>query len=147
MNVNARNYVASAICWPYLTHREVGFHSVMPRVKPQGPLFACHNACAHHVPFVYIADGIPADHCGLLPGFRWDDVSSQSRSQMFVPLAPQTSGNRRTELLFSRTNTWFCVHTAQEYLDLCTTKDSAEFQIVTTISNHISILYSINLSF
>jgi hypothetical protein len=25
------------------------------------------------------------------------------------------------ELLFSRTNTWFCVHTAHEYLDLCTT--------------------------
>jgi hypothetical protein len=67
----------------------------------------------------------------------------QSRSQMFVLL-----WKRLTKLLFSRTNTCFCAlrmnifTCAQQKLD-----GSAEFQIVPTISNQISILYSRNLSF
>jgi hypothetical protein len=58
-----------------------------------------------------------------------------------------------TELLFLHTNTWFCAHIAHEYVDLCTTKnsrkldDSAELvQIVPTIPNQISTLYSISQS-
>jgi hypothetical protein len=62
-------------------------------------------------------------------------VSDQSRSQMFVPLAPQTPGNGWTELLFSRTNTWFCVHTAHEYLDLCTAK-VGRLRIISNSSNN-----------
>jgi hypothetical protein len=78
-----------------------------------------------------------------------DDIRAEpiSRPKTFVPLAPQTYGNAWTErLLFSRTNTWFCVHTAHQYLDLCTTK-VGWLRRISNSSNQISILYSINMSF
>jgi hypothetical protein len=57
----------------------------------------------------------------------------------------------RMELIFLRANIWF-VYFVHEHLDLCTTKngrktdDSAEFQIVPTISNQILFLAQMALA-
>jgi hypothetical protein len=37
---------------------------VTTRVKPRAPFYACKHARAHHVRFVYISAGIPAEHRG-----------------------------------------------------------------------------------
>jgi hypothetical protein len=71
-------------------------------------------------------------------------VSWQSRSQMFVPLAPQTAEPN----YFSHVQTHGFVYSLCMNILTCAQlklDDSAEFQIVPTISNQISILYSINL--
>jgi hypothetical protein len=46
------NYQQSTAAWGWQSAR-------FPRVKPQGPFYACNHTRTHHVLFVYIPDGIP----------------------------------------------------------------------------------------
>jgi hypothetical protein len=78
--------------------------------------------------------------------YAWmDRAEKQSRSQWLHKLL--------TELLFLCSNTWFVNTLRMNILTFAKLKiaekfdDSAEFQIVPKISNQISILYSIELSF
>jgi hypothetical protein len=92
-------------------------------------------------PFETVFIYVPTTMCG--PDFG--DLL-QSRSQMYVPLAPQTTAPLETAEpnYFSRVQTRGFVYTLRMNILTCAQlklDDSAEFQIVPTISNQISHIY------
>jgi hypothetical protein len=100
----------SSCSWDYCYHIWPASHMVLAQQLQQ--------CLCYHVNYIYITrPSMPISSPG---------VYSAGSSNLWKGL---------TELLFLCIDTWFCVHIAYEYLDLCTTKNSRKLGGLPRISN------------